>query len=74
MSDCTLDCWAMPDCTVCGQRKQPHGRSVPAAAAGGYCGYGCEGYYLPPKAGHYWPEEEPEKRAAHMERRRTTVS
>lgn len=57
---CTLACWAMPDCHRCKLRKAPFGRSIPLEASTGYCH--CEGYYEPPKPGHYWPEEERELR------------
>lgn len=60
MSGCTKACWAMPDCTKCGKRKAPRGRSIPLPAANGYCDSSCVGYYREPKAGHLWPGEEPE--------------
>jgi hypothetical protein len=71
MSQHTVACWAMPDCTVCGRRKAPRGRSVPLEAATGYCTTGgeCRGYGELPYAGHFWPEEEPELRAALHERK-----
>lgn len=61
MSECTEACRAMPDCTVCGRRKQPRGRSVPAECHGSYCDYDCAGYEQEPKPGHLWPEEELEQ-------------
>lgn len=61
MSDCTTQCWAMPECATCGIRKKPHGRSAPLAAANGYCDQDCPGYYQDPKAGHFWPGEERER-------------
>jgi len=59
----TLQCWAMPECLVCGLRKKPHGRSAPLAAANGFCDSDCEGYQQEPRAGHFWPDEEPELKA-----------
>lgn len=61
---CTLACWAMPECARCGMRKAPRGRSVALAAATGYCGVDCDGYHEDPKAGHFWPDEEPEHKEA----------
>ena len=58
MSGCTEACREMPDCKVCGRRKQPRGRSVPVECHGSYCDYDCEGYEQDPKPGHLWPEEE----------------
>lgn len=70
--NCTPACWEMPECTVCHRTKGPRGRSVPLAAANGYCGYDCKGYDADPKPGHYWPSEEPEKEAAAWRRSRKT--
>jgi hypothetical protein len=53
-------CWAMPECTVCGLRKKPWGRSAPLEAANGMCDSDCEGYSQDPRPGHFWPDEEPE--------------
>ena len=53
--DCTEACEAMPECSVCHQRKQPHGRSAPLGAY--YCDWDCAGYSMPPRAGHLWPGE-----------------
>lgn len=47
----------MPTCTVCSRAKKPRGRDAGAAAASGYCDRDCEGYELPPLAGHLWPGE-----------------
>lgn len=58
MSACTKECWAMPDCVVCGMRKCPAGRSVPLEASNGYCDWDCPGYREEPRAGHLWPGEE----------------
>lgn len=52
---CVPDCWALPPCTVCGQRKKPVGRDAGAAAS--YCGPDCPGYMTPPLPGHLWPGE-----------------
>lgn len=37
------------ECTVCGQRKQPRGRSAPLGLR--MCDNDCPGYYLDPKPG-----------------------
>ncbi len=58
MSECTEACRAMPDCTVCGRRKAPVGRSVPLECGGSYCDWECDGYRKDPKPGHLWPGEE----------------
>lgn len=55
---CTEDCRAVVECGRCGKRKAPRGRSVPVAAAGGYCDSQCLGYYGDPKPPHLWPNEE----------------
>ena len=61
--DCTEACFAMPECTVCGLRKPPRGRSVAIEAASGYCcSHDCPGYWIGEKAGHLWSEEREEWR------------
>lgn len=47
------------ECTVCGHRKQPIGRSAPYDAQ--MCTHGCEGYDLPPFPGSLWPGETQEE-------------
>lgn len=47
----------LPSCSTCGLPKAPVGRSVAAAAAGGYCDYECPGYRLEPVSGALWPGE-----------------
>ena len=43
-------------CTVCGQMKQPVGRSAPMGPS--YCtDDGCRGYPMPPEPGSLWPGE-----------------
>lgn len=59
----TLACWARVYCKACNRPKAPRGRSVPLAAAGGYCTHDCPGYDEKPLAGHFWPEEEPALKA-----------
>lgn len=44
-------------CTVCHLRKQPRGRSAPAAMAGSLCDRDCPGYEQPPEPGDLWPGE-----------------
>lgn len=55
--DCTPKCGEPVQCATCGRTKAPIGRSVPLAAAGGYCDDGCSGYDNEPRAGHLWPGE-----------------
>ena len=45
------------DCTVCGMRKAPRGRSVPLEMANGMCGWECPGYAQDPKPDDLWPGE-----------------
>ncbi len=50
------------ECTTCGMRKAPRGRSVPDALLGGLChdDYSrmtCPGYWDDPKPGDLWPGE-----------------
>lgn len=54
---CGPACGEMPDCAVCGRRKQPRGRSAPMEMAGTLCHSECRGYDLPPLPGHLWPGE-----------------
>ena len=42
-------------CAVCGDMKQPRGRSGPLDAS--YCTEDCEGYRQPPHVGSLWPGE-----------------
>lgn len=55
--DCTEKCEADATCTVCGRRKPPIGRDVPAEASGGYCEHECPGHNEEPRPGHLWPGE-----------------
>lgn len=55
---CDESCRTPVDCTVCGLRKQPRGRSAPMEMANGLCSWDCPGYAQPPKAPHLWPGEE----------------
>lgn len=44
------------ECTVCGRRKQPTGRSAPMGSV--LCHpTECGGYYLDPQVGELWPGE-----------------
>lgn len=45
------------DCTVCGLRKKPRGRSAPLEMANSLCDHECEGYNKDPKPGDLWPGE-----------------
>ena len=54
---CTPQCYAQPECTVCGKRKAPRGRSVPLEMANSLCDFDCSGYFAEPRPGHLWPEE-----------------
>ena len=42
-------------CAVCGDMKQPRGRSGPLG--GSYCTEDCKGYHQPPFVGSLWPGE-----------------
>lgn len=53
--DCTIDCEAVVECTTCGRRKAPIGRSCPPEAY--YCDADCPGYGRDPVPGHLWPGE-----------------
>ena len=49
-----------PECTVCGQRKNPLGRDAGMYAATSYCHpMECDGYMLEPHPSSYWSEDEP---------------
>lgn len=45
------------NCTVCGLRKKPVGRSAAAEMANSLCDHECPGYYADPKPGCLWPGE-----------------
>jgi hypothetical protein len=60
--NCTDACYAMPECTVCHKRKKPEGRSAPLAMCASVCDQDCRGYYYAPRAGHLWPEENPNRK------------
>lgn len=45
------------ECTVCGLRKKPHGRSAPLEMANSLCDPECDGYQLSPYPGCLWPGE-----------------
>jgi hypothetical protein len=45
------------ECTVCGRDKEPLGRSVAPAMAGGMCDFECPGYSKEPMPGSLWPGE-----------------
>ena len=49
------------ECVVCGKRKAPFGRSVPAATSASYCndwpGSECEGYHKDPQPDTLFPGE-----------------
>lgn len=55
---CSAACWTPVDCTLCGKRKAPSGRSVPLAMANGYCDNDCAGYHQDPKPPHLWSEHD----------------
>jgi len=59
--DCTPECFAAPECTVCHMAKRPRGRSSPVALENGMCGFDCPGYFDDPYPGHEWPSEMPER-------------
>lgn len=50
----TAECYAMPDCAVCGLPKKPIGRDT---LVSGYCDSDCPGYRQDPQPGHLWPDE-----------------
>ena len=45
------------DCTICGKRKKPIGRSAPHEMVGSMCDHECPGYRQEPLAGDLWPGE-----------------
>jgi len=45
------------NCSVCGLRKTPIGRSAAPEMANGLCDYDCPGYSQEPLTGHLWPGE-----------------
>jgi len=45
------------NCTVCGLRKKPRGRSAPLEMANSLCDHECPGYGLDPQVGQLWPDE-----------------
>lgn len=47
------------DCSICGRRKKPQGRSAPIGDS--LCDYECPGYELEPKIGQLWPGETSEE-------------
>lgn len=47
------------ECAVCGQTKQPRGRSAPVQCQ--YCDVFCPGYDQPPHVGSLWPGETDEE-------------
>ena len=49
------------DCTVCGLRKKPIGRSVPLWMARSLCDWPCPGYYEAPLSGSLFPGETEEE-------------
>jgi hypothetical protein len=49
------------DCTTCGMRKKPVGRSAPMEMANSLCDHECPGYYQDPKPGELWPGETSEE-------------
>jgi hypothetical protein len=55
--DCTLECEREATCTVCGQRKNPIGRSAPLAMNASLCDWECDGYREDPRPPHLWPGE-----------------
>ncbi len=73
LTGCGPKCWTSVDCTMCGMRKQPRGRSVPLEAANSYCDFECPGYDDKPWPPHLWSEHDdsrhysdPEGWAAHV--------
>lgn len=55
--ECTIDCEAAPQCTVCKLTKPPRGRSVAMEASTGMCNPECPGFFEEPRSGHLWPGE-----------------
>ena len=55
MIGCTAACWTETQCPVCRRPQSPRGRSVPLAAANGYCdGHECAGR----TQRHLWDEHD----------------
>ena len=48
------------ECSVCGLRKKPHGRSAGLAMANSLCDQDCPGYLDTPEPGCLWPGESEE--------------
>jgi hypothetical protein len=55
---CTEKCRTSVNCTVCGLRKNPIGRSAPMEMANSLCDHECPGYRADPYPPHLWPNEE----------------
>ncbi len=49
------------NCTVCGMRKKPIGRSAPLEMANSMCDHECPGYLQEPLPGSLWPGETQEE-------------
>ena len=45
------------ECTICGKRKSPIGRSSPLEICGSLCDSDCSGYREAPYVGSLWPGE-----------------
>lgn len=48
---------SLPECTICGHRKKPWGRSAPMGAT--FCDHECPGYFQHPTPETLWPDEKP---------------
>lgn len=57
MTEHSEACRTPVDCTVCGKRKKPIGRSAPLEMAGSLCDMECTGYLALPHPPHLWPNE-----------------
>src|ERR1041384_385109 len=57
MAGCTDACRTPVNCTVCGLRKNPVGRSASLEMCNSLCDWECEGYQQDPKPPHLWPNE-----------------
>lgn len=55
---CGPNCWRSVDCTLCGMRKQPIGRSMPMETAGSYCDEECPAYRKDPYPPHLFSEHD----------------
>ena len=51
-------------CNVCGQFKQPRGRSAPMESS--YCDHECDGYTQEPRPQELWPGERYGDSLGHM--------